>query len=108
MARDVYDLASCIALLSLVVIAMATFYGSVQMHASSDERGREMAILIVCFNAAYAFGSLGQGAVADAVGVRISLIGAGLLLAGLGVVGLRVGRGALDHVPAVGPEGGAH
>jgi MFS family permease len=58
---------------------------AVQVIVADRMRGRVMAARVMSFTLAYAFGGLVQGWLADAIGPRVTVTGAGLLLAAGGL-----------------------
>jgi MFS family permease len=59
---------------------VSTLNTTVQLLVEERFRGRVMALYVMAFTAAYPIGALIQGAIADAVGVRATVTGAGVLL----------------------------
>jgi predicted MFS family arabinose efflux permease len=82
---------------------------AVQVIVADHMRGRVMAVRIMAFTGAYPLGALAQGAVADVVGPRPTVAGAGAILLGAGLwLGARPGLlGRLDdpHDDVVGADG---
>jgi MFS family permease len=67
----------------LVVISATNT--SVQLIVADHMRGRVMAVRIMAFTGAYPVGALIQGAIADVVGPRVTVVGAGIILLAAGV-----------------------
>jgi MFS family permease len=85
----------------MVVASLST---SVQLLVPEALRGRVMALYIMTFTGSYPIGSLVQGALADVIGPRTTVVGAGCVL---GLVALVVGTRpmlleALDEQPGCG------
>lgn len=95
-AMFVYGLSSSVpmamALFSIVglayVVTITVLFSTVQLRVAEEFRGRTLAVVFSIFNASYAVGSIVQGALADAIGVRRSTVAAGAGLALIGCVGL--------------------
>ena len=62
---------------TLFLWVVATLNTSVQLLVAEEMRGRVLALYIMVFTASYPLGSLVQGAIADAVGPRWTVAGAG-------------------------------
>lgn len=93
-----------VALGALVVVGagflsvIATTNTAVQVIVADHVRGRVMAFRIMAFTGAYPIGALVQGAIADRIGTRATVAGAGTILV---VVGLYLGtmrRSLLDRL----------
>jgi MFS family permease len=85
-------------------MVVASLNTSVQLLVPEALRGRVMALYIMTFTGSYPIGSLVQGALADVIGPRTTVVGAGCVL---GLVALVVGTRpmlleALDEQPGCG------
>lgn len=80
-----------VALVALVVVGagflavISTTNTAVQVIVADRVRGRVMAFRIMAFTGAYPLGALVQGAIADQVGTRPTIAGAGAVLVGAGL-----------------------
>ena len=82
--------------------ALSSFMSIAQIRAPAEVRGRVVSLLAVVLGTLYPLGSVIQGGVAKAIGLReTTLIAAGLMLSPLGVMKLRNPRfaDALDLPP---------
>jgi MFS family permease len=61
--------------------ALSSFVTIAQLRAPTELRGRVMSLLMVLLGALYPLGSVVQGAIADRVGLRVTIAGAGVLMA---------------------------
>lgn len=84
------------------IVALTTLNGVAQAILPNWVRGRALAVYLTVFNGAMTVGSLGWGAVAEAVGLRGTLlIGAGaLLIAGLIMHRIKLPAGEADLAPS--------
>ncbi|WP_246704428.1 MFS transporter [Rhizobium sp. P32RR-XVIII] len=97
-----------IAILVLVVlggawiVALTTLNGAAQAILPNWVRGRALAVYLTVFNGAMAAGSIGWGAVAQAVGISTTLqVGAvGLFLIGIVLNRIKLPAGEADLVPS--------
>lgn len=84
------------------IVALTTLNGVAQAILPNWVRGRALAVYLTVFNGAMTAGSLGWGAVAEAAGIRGTLlIGAGaLLVAGLVMHRIKLPAGEADLAPS--------
>jgi MFS family permease len=84
------------------IVALTTLNGVAQSILPNWVRGRALAVYLTVFNGAMTAGSLGWGAVAEAVGIRGTLlIGAGaLLVAALIMHRIKLPKGEADLAPS--------
>ncbi len=84
------------------ITALTTLNGTAQAILPNWVRGRGLAVYLTVFNGAMTAGSIGWGAVAEAVGIQSRLlIGAvGLLVAGFIMHRLKLPAGDTDMVPS--------
>jgi MFS family permease len=87
-ATDVYGLGVCgMGICGLAfLVAMATLNTTVQLQVAETIRGRVLALWMVAITGAYPLGALLQGWLADQIGARATVLGAGVVLAGVVVV----------------------
>ncbi|MDZ7732632.1 MAG: MFS transporter [Acidimicrobiia bacterium] len=77
--------------------AASSLSSSIQLQVDDVMRGKIMALWLMAFGAAKPVGGLVQGAIADQIGVRATVAGAGLVLVAVALL-LVVGLRALRHV----------
>ena len=84
------------------ITALTTLNGAAQAVLPNWVRGRGLAVYLTVFNGAMTAGSLGWGAVGEAVGVSGALVigAAGLLVAGLIMHRVKLPTGDADLVPS--------
>lgn len=84
------------------ITALTTLNGTAQAVLPNWVRGRGLAVYLTVFNGAMTAGSLGWGAVGEAVGIRSTLVigAAGLLLAGVLMHRVKLPAGDADMVPS--------
>ena len=84
------------------ITALTTLNGAAQAVLPNWVRGRGLAVYLTVFNGAMTAGSLGWGAVGEALGVPATLlVGAvGLLLAGLVMHRVKLPSGDIDMIPS--------
>jgi MFS family permease len=75
------------------VFAMVSCQTAIQVNVEEHFRGRVLSIYVMCFFAGTPIGALIGGVVADVIGLRATVVGAGVLMAiAIGVVMLRFDR----------------
>ncbi len=84
------------------ITALTTFSGAAQAILPNWVRGRGLAVYLMVFNGAMAAGSLGWGAVAEALGVPATLLvsGCGLVLVALVLHRVKLPTGEADLTPS--------
>ncbi|WP_028239805.1 MFS transporter [Stutzerimonas azotifigens] len=84
------------------ITALTTLNGVAQSILPNWVRGRSLAVYLTVFNGAMTVGSLGWGAVAQLIGVPLTLLAgaAGLVAAGLVAHRLKLPRGEADLMPS--------
>jgi MFS family permease len=84
------------------ITALTTLNGTAQSVLPNWVRGRGLAVYLTVFNGAMTAGSLGWGAVGEAVGIQSTLLigAAGLLVAGFVMYRVKLPAGEADLVPS--------
>lgn len=81
---------------ALYLGCLSSFTTIAQLRAPPELRGRVLSALMVLLGLLYPIGSVAQGAIADSVGLRVTAVGAAVLLAA-GFVVVRVWRPGFDR-----------
>ena len=84
------------------IVALTTLNGTAQAILPNWVRGRALAVYLTVFNGAMALGSLGWGALAEGLGVPLTLLAAalGLVLVAFGLHRVKLPAGEGDLVPS--------
>ncbi|ATE60560.1 MFS transporter [Thauera sinica] len=84
------------------ITALTTLNGVAQAILPNWVRGRSLAVYLTVFNGAMTAGSLSWGAIAEGIGVPLTLLAgaAGLVLVGLAAHRVKLPRGEADLVPS--------
>ncbi|WP_028353675.1 MFS transporter [Bordetella petrii] len=84
------------------ITALTTLNGVAQAILPNWVRGRSLAVYLTVFNGAMTAGSLGWGAIAEGLGVPMTLVAgaAGLVVVGLAAHRVKLPRGDADLVPS--------